>query len=283
MKQQFEDLIDKGVNAKPILNLNGNKLFYISSFKNFESRILYIHTSDTNNECKHISTNFKTLSISKINHLYFKSRHNKKAIIYIQGPHRRFVNGRQNLFFHHAITSILFKLTKVGYSLSCLNYKSSPRFDLKDNNMSEDWVTKYLTIIEEEYDRLFTKGCEQICLVGGSLGAVPLLQFLAYKKLNSAILFSPVTKTSIPMLQNWAHLFGKGFDSRIIAHKITTPLITFQGLKDNISPSLDVSDLMISLSNAPYKKYITFVNEGHIFQDPNTWAEVSKNITDFLI
>ena len=198
------------------------------------------------------------------------------ALIHLQGPHRRFLNGPQSTFFHHALLALLERFAAEGYLVSCLNGPGSTGRGRSYREGSKSWLQDTITLLENHIRELKASGFERIGIVAGSLGALPALYYLAQHALAAGVLVSPVCDPRIPALKGWEHVFDHWANITTIedlARAIHTPLLVLHGVEDEMSPIEQSSRLVANLGQSVCYEYMTLPNEAHIFRRPASWEK----------
>jgi hypothetical protein len=207
------------------------------------------------------------------------------AILHVQSPHRRFLEGPQSTFLHHAISSLLHEFASFGYLINCLNGPGSSGKGRSHRECEPSWLVALSAALKAQVGALRRDGFTRIGLVTGSLGALVCLNFLMKEPLDAAVLFSPVYSPQIPSLAGWSHLFepvDELPDPQTLAGGIRTPLLIFHGLGDEVSPLVHSSKFVTHLRSDVECEYVTFAEEGHIFRNPATWEKGLGETARFL-
>jgi len=207
------------------------------------------------------------------------------ALVYVAGPHRRFVDGTQSAFFHHALASLLRQFAAEGYTAVCLNPPGSTGRGRAYREPDAPWSLMARGALAAKVRELRDRGIERIGLLTGSLGALPTLHFLRTEALDAAVLVSPVYRCETPPLEGWQHLFDEATRATTtegMAQAMRTPLLILHGLRDEMAASSQSSRFVMSLPAEVPCEYITLADEGHIFSQSASWHQTLAASTRFL-
>jgi dipeptidyl aminopeptidase/acylaminoacyl peptidase len=206
----------------------------------------------------------------------------RSAIVYAQGPNRRLVDGRQPVFFHEALLSLLDDFARRGCRVVGVG-KALTATD-KDDGTEPAWLDAMRAALESSIQMLSESGIERIAVVGGSLGALPLLHALAGRQLAGAVLVSPVYSPRLPALRGWGHLFGAAGDVAAgeLGARMQTPVLVVHGVSDELTPVAHSSSFVARVPEAVVCDYLTFPEEPHIFRRPETWSLALGKAQQFL-
>jgi dipeptidyl aminopeptidase/acylaminoacyl peptidase len=207
------------------------------------------------------------------------------ALVYVAGPHRRFVNGLQSTFFHHALVSLLARFAASGYTAVCLNPPGSMGRGRSHREHERPWSVTTQEALAARIQALRCRGVYRIGVVTGSLGAVPTLHFLRTHPVAGAVLVSPVYHCDIAALARWQHLFddaARETSPEELARQIRTPLLIVHGLRDEMAAAEHSSRFVAHLPADVPCDYNTRTEEGHIFAQQTTWEETLVASSRFL-
>ncbi len=281
-------LVSRGVNSQPEWDGGGRRLFYIHAMDGFRSRMRFYEPQDG---AAHTAADEPKSGFGACRPEHFsilelsRPATTKAALIHLQGPHRRFLNGPQPTFFHHALLSLLEEFADAGVLVQCPNSVGALGKGRDYREGSASWLTETITTLASMTASLRNAGFERIGVVAGSLGALPAIHFLTSHHLAAAALVSPVYHPRIPALKDWQHLFGDVANlpgPEQLAATIRTPLLILHGLQDEMSAAEQSSRFASRISSDIACEYLTFSDEEHIFRRPDTWETGLSAVIGFL-
>jgi len=282
-------LVSRGVNSQPAWDAGGRRLFYIHAIDGFRSQMRIYQPQDSvaGTAADEPKSGFGTCRPEHFSILELRRPATAKAaLIHLQGPHRRFLNGPQPTFFHHALLSLLEEFADAGVLVQCPNSAGAlgKGRDYREG-FTSSWLTETVTILAGMTASLKKAGFERIGIVAGSLGALPAIHFLTSHHLAAAAFVSPVYHPRIPALKDWQHLFGDVANlpgPEQLATTIRTPLLILHGLQDEMSAAEQSSRFASRISADVACEYLTFSDEEHIFRRPDTWETGLAAAINFL-
>jgi hypothetical protein len=206
------------------------------------------------------------------------------GVLYIQGPHRQLLDGPQISYFHHALFGILRDLATRGWLLLG---GSGPGSAGRGRRVREEgantWIDQARCHIDLGISKLCQGGASAVCLVGGSLAAMPILATLAARSdIAAAALISPVFFACGSNLDAWSYLFGEFVEpseSLRLAVKVRSPLFVAYGVRDEIAQAQMTSAVLDRLSAL---ECIRIPDEGHVFTSIESWEKVGAALKAFL-
>jgi dienelactone hydrolase len=281
-------LVSRGVNSQPSWDAGGRRLFYIHAIDGFRSQMRYYepqrgaaHTPTDEPKSGFGGGRPEPFSILELR----RPATTKAALIHLQGPHRRFLNGPQPTFFHHALLSLLEEFADSGVLVQCPNSVGALGKGRDYREGFGSWLTETVNNLAGMTADLKKAGFERIGIIAGSLGALPAIHFLTSHHLAAAAFVSPVYHPHIPALKDWQHLFGDTANlpgPEQLAATIRTPLLILHGLRDEMSAAEQSSRFVSRISADVPCDYLTFPDEEHIFRRPDTWETGLSAAIDFL-
>lgn len=219
----------------------------------------------------------------------------RSAIVYAQGPNRRLVDGRQPVFFHEVLLSLLDGFARRGCRVLAVGKNGTlgagPSSLAKCSETSGDpgtsepaWLDAMRAALESSFERLYESGVERIAVVAGSLGALPLLHAVAGRALAGAVVVAPVYSRRLPVLRGSQYLFGSAKDKTPaeLGAQMQTPLLVMHGVSDELTPVAHSSSFVARVPEHVACDYLTFPEEPHIFRRPDTWSRALGKAHDFL-
>jgi len=281
-------LVSRGVNSQPAWDAGGRRVFYIHAIDGFRSRMRFYEPGDgtARTATDEPKSGFGACRPEHFSILELRRPATARAaLIHLQGPHRRFLNGPQPTFFHHALLSLLEEFADAGVLVQCPNSAGSLGKGRDYREGVASWLNETVTTLASMTTSLRNAGFERIGVVAGSLGALPAIHFLTSHHLAAAALVSPVYHPRIPALKDWQHLFGDVANlpgPEQLAVTIRTPLLILHGLQDEMSAAEQSSRFASRMPADVACEYLTFSDEEHIFRHPNTWETGLSAAIDFL-
>lgn len=206
------------------------------------------------------------------------------AVMYVQGPHRQFYYGPQDLLFHQAIASLLRDLAESGIGVMVINGPGSIGAGRLRREVSEPWSAALAKELDVTLRVLQEQGVERIGILSGSLGSIPLVEFIASNPVDAAVMIAPVLDGSAQILRPWAQLFAEPIATHAMAYapRIQTPLLTIQGDQDEMSRVIATSLFVSAIPEHIHCEYMTVEGEGHIFARPESWTTLLARAKTFI-
>lgn len=212
-------------------------------------------------------------------------RSRNAALVYIAGPHRRIVDGGQVTFFHHAILSLMKEFADEGCIAVCLNPPGAAGWGRAGREPDGAWSSTAQETLTAKVRQLEHRGVRRIAIVAGSLGTVPALNLLRTERLAGAVMISPVYGGRAQPLEGWQHLFhetDRAARTNDIAAALRTPVLVVHGLRDEMVPSAESSGFITHVPKDVACEYLTLIDEGHVFSNPESWQRTLSVSRRFL-
>jgi hypothetical protein len=274
--------IARGVHSRPRWGTRGTRLYWLKSRGGWSAEAVSAKARDLPSLPPAPST-VRATRVAGRTLVELGSSGATAAILLVQGPHRQFLKGAQNLLFHQTIAVFLARLCGARCRLLVLNGRGSTGAGRRRRELTEPWPGAVADDLLALVETLRASGVERIGAVSVSLGSVALMELLARTALNSAVMIAPVfDRNAVP--PRWAHLVGPDFEHRMIdiAGDLQVPLLTIQGVRDEVSPVTATSRVVAAVPEETPCTYETLEEEGHIFVRPQSWQQAFDAISFFL-
>jgi predicted alpha/beta hydrolase family esterase len=192
----------------------------------------------------------------------------KQAYIYVYGPRRHFF-AQQLSLFHYSLMSFLEVFTS-GWTLLTIHRPQNA-------NSLGSWTNEVISDLHHSVEALRSRGIDRIGIVAGSVAALPVLSYLSVTSVTAAALVSAVHSAS--RLRECGNLSKKFEPVKYV--NIRTPMLVVQGIRDEITPSHEASEMFTQIGSVRRSTYTT-VNDSHIFIDPSSWELTSRAMETFF-
>ena len=212
---------------------------------------------------------------------------NTAAILYVQGPHRQITEGAQDTFFHQWLFLVAIKTSAPAVTVIGVNGPGSLGLGARTREPSGHnsmLVTRVEKAIEAVITSLHRHGIDQIGILCGSLGALPVLQYLTVAQHPIAVCFvSPIISASGALASHWQQLISaKDFLKDPPKLPRGTRLLLIHGEYDEFTSVEDCVGFIRRLPPDVSSDFMLLSEEGHVFRNSASWKSLATRSRVFF-